>query len=100
MPLELVPPTPPDRLTAMVERIKAIARPDGALMCNKCGGLDTMIIRNGDRIVGGRIKPGTVTDHGVCPHCWKRGIYSNMIPDRPKVVKEPKPRRIKPKVVK
>lgn len=100
MPLELVPPTPPDRLTAMVERIKDIARPDGMLQCSRCGGRDTLMIRNGDRIVGGKIKAGTVIEKGICAHCWKAGIWSNMLPPVFKVAKEPKPRRTKPRLVK
>lgn len=100
MTLSLVPPTPPDAKTALVERIKAIRRPPGALVCSKCGGMDTLMIRHGDRIEGGRIKPGQVIEKGLCPHCWKAGIWSNMLPPVFKVVKEPKPRRMKPKLVK
>lgn len=95
MTLTLVPPTPPDAKTALIERIKAIPRPPGALVCNKCGGMDTLMIRHGDRIEAGRIKPGQVIDKGLCPHCWKRSVIVDMIPPKPRVAKESKPRRPK-----
>ena len=100
MPLELVPPTPPDLVTSVIEKVKAVARPEGVLQCNRCGGRQTLFIRSGDRIENGRIKPGTVIEKGVCPHCWKQGIIVDMIPSAPRLVKEPKPRRTKPKLVK
>lgn len=99
MNLTLVPPTPPDAKTALVERIKAIPRPSGALVCNKCGGMDTLTIRHGDRIEAGRIKPGQVIEKGLCAHCWKRGVIVDMIPDKPREVKPPKPRRTKPRLL-
>lgn len=95
MPLHLVPPAPPDRKTAMVERIKDIARPDGMLQCSRCGGRDTLTIRHGDRIEGGRVKAGTVIEKGICPHCWKQGIIVDLIPPKPKLVTETKPRKCK-----
>lgn len=100
MTLELVPPAPPDRATQALERVKAVARPEGVLQCNRCGGRQTMSIRSGDRIEGGKIKAGTVIEKGICPHCWKRGITVDMIPDKPREVKPPKPRRTKPKLIK
>ena len=100
MNLTLVPPTPPDAKATLVEKIKAIPRPSGALVCNKCGGMDTLTIRHGDRIEGGRVKPGQVIEKGICPHCWKRGITVDMIPSQPREVKPPKSRRMKPKAVK
>ena len=72
MTLTLVPPTPPDAKTALIERVKAMDKPDGALQCSKCGGRQTMFLRSGDRIENGRIKAGTVIEKGICPHCWKR----------------------------
>lgn len=98
MTLSLVPPTPPDAKTALVERIKAIRRPPGALACSKCGGMDTLMIRHGDRIEAGRVKPGQVIEKGLCPHCWKRGVIVDMIPSKPRLTKEPKPRARKPKL--
>lgn len=83
----------------MVERVKDIARPDGMVQCSRCGGRDTLTIRHGDRIEGGRVKAGQVIEKGICPHCWKRGIIVDLIPPKPKIVKDPKPRRTKPKLV-
>ena len=100
MTLTLVPPSPPDDKTALVERVKAMDKPDGVLQCSKCGGRQTLFLRSGDRIENGRIKPGTVIEKGICPHCWKRGITVDMIPDKPREVKPPKPRRTKPKLIK
>lgn len=101
MAIYLVPPAlPPDRKTTLVERIKEMPRPDGMLQCSRCGGRDTMTIRSGDMVVDGRIKPGKVIEQGICPHCYKRGVIVDLIPPKPKVVKDPKPRRTKPKLVK
>lgn len=100
MTLTLVPPAPPDAKTALVERIKAIPRPPGALVCSKCGGMDTLMIRHGDRIEAGRVKPGQVIEKGLCPHCWKRGVIVDMIPSQPREVKLAHARRAKPKIVK
>lgn len=101
MSLTLVPPALPlDSKTALVERIKDIARPDGMVQCSRCGGRDTMAIRSGDMVVGGRTKPGKVIEQGICPHCWKAGVIVDLIPPKPKIVKEPRPRRTKPKLVK
>lgn len=99
MPLYVVPPSPPDAKTALVERIKDIARPDGMVQCPKCGGRDTLTIRNGDRIEDGKVKAGTVVEKGICPHCWKRGVIVDLIPPKPKIAKEPKPRLTKPRLV-
>ena len=101
MTLHLVPPAlPPDRKTTLVERIKEMPRPDGMLQCSRCGGRDTMTIRNGDAVVNGRLKPGKVIEQGICPHCYKRGVIVDLMPPKPKIVKAPKPRRTKPKLVK
>lgn len=100
MTLRLVPPAPQDVKTAMVERLKAIARPAGMVQCPRCSGRDTLMIRHGDRIVDGKVKPGTVIEKGICPHCWKHGVIADMLPSKPSPVKEPKPRRVKPKLVK
>jgi hypothetical protein len=98
--LSLVPPTPPDAKAALAERVKASDRPDGMLQCSRCGGRQTLTIRSGDTIKAGRIIPGTVIEKGICPHCWKQGITVDMIPPMPRIVKEPKLRRTKPKPVK
>lgn len=98
MPLELVPPTPPDRKTALVERIKDIERPDGMVQCSRCGGRDTLTIRNGDRIEGGRVKAGTVVEKGICPHCWKQGVIVDLIQPKLRAVAKLRPRHTKPKI--
>lgn len=48
----------------------------------------------------GKYRRGTVTDDKICYHCDRIGIWSPMMPSLPKLVKEPKPRRAKPKAVK
>ena len=98
--LSLVPPTPPDEKAALVERVKAMEKPSGMLQCSRCGGRQTLTLRSGDYIKNGRVMPGTVIEKGICPHCWKQGITVDMIPPVPRIVKEPKPRRTKPKPVK
>lgn len=101
MPLRLVPPTPPDAKTALIERVKARHRPPGMLQCAKCGGRAVMTVVNGSWIdENGRYHRGTVTEDRVCYFCDKKGIWSPMMPPEFKVAKEPKPRRTKPKVVK
>lgn len=97
--LRLVPTTEQDAKTAMVERLKAIARPDGMVQCPRCAGRETMTIRSGDTVQGGRVKAGLVLEKGICPHCWKQGVIVDLIPPKPKPVKQPKPRRTKPKLV-
>jgi len=77
----------------MVERIKDIARPDGMVQCSRCGGRDTMSIRNGDRIIGGKVKAGTVIEKGICPHCWKQGVIVDLIPPKPRLVKAKTPKK-------
>lgn len=83
VPLRLVPKVEPTGKQAVVERIKR-NRLDGALQCPQCGGRDTMTLRNGDRVQDGRVIPGTVIHKNECPHCWKRGIRSDMLPPAPK----------------
>ena len=99
--LEIVPPTPPDRKTAVVERIKAHPRPPGILQCSKCGGRAVMTVVNGSWIDDkGRYQRGTMIEDRICYICDKKGVWSPMMPSVPRVVKEPKPRRTKPKLVK
>lgn len=100
MTLHLVPPVPQDAKTAMVERLKAIARPAGMVQCPRCSGRDTLMIRSGDRIVDGKVKPGIVIEKGLCAHCWKRGVIVDLLPPKPVPVNTPKPRRTEPKLVK
>ena len=85
VPLRLVPPVDLSPKQAVVERIKRPKREPGALQCSKCGGRDTMTIRNGDYInEDGRFVAGTVIEKGICPTCWKRGVRSDMHPEPPK----------------
>lgn len=100
MTLHLVLPAPQDANTERIERLKAIARPDGMVQCPRCAGRETMTIRTGDIVQGGKVKAGLVLQKGICPHCWKQGITVDLIPPKPRIVKEPKPRRTKPKLVK
>lgn len=103
MALQLVPPTPPDAKQALVERVKALPRPDGAIQCPRCGSRSMLTVTNGAVIKGGRKQGGIVTDKDVCADCWRKGIKQQMLPDPPKLAKEPappKPRRTKPKAVK
>lgn len=48
----------------------------------------------------GKLRRGTVTSDKVCYHCDKKGILTFMVPDAPRPVNEPKPRRAKPRTVK
>lgn len=99
--LRIVPPAEPTPKEALIERIKALPRRiDGEGQCNRCGGRQTMILRSGDRVENGRIIPGTVIENGICPHCWKKGIISQVFPPKPKLIKPPKAKRTKPKLVK
>lgn len=101
MTLKLVPPAEPDPKQAVIERIKKPMRQTGTIQCGKCGSRTIMTTVTGSWIdENGRYRRGTVTDDAVCYHCHMRGILNFMIPDPPKLVKEPKPRRTKPKAVK
>lgn len=99
--LRIVPPSQPDEKQAAIERVKKMPkRFDGMLQCNKCGGRTTATLRNGSRIENGRLIPGTLIDSNICADCFKRGVWSNMLPDAPREVKPPKPRRTKPRAIK
>lgn len=56
--------------------------------------VNSVIIKNG------RKTGGTVIDKDVCAECWKRGIWTPMLPALPKLVTPKKPRRTKPKLIK
>lgn len=101
MTLSLVPPSPPDAKTALVERIKAIPRPVGSLQCPKCGGRTVMTLVTGSWIdKDGRYRRGTVDEDRICYFCDKKGILTHMMPPVFRAAKEPKTRRAKPKAVK
>ena len=75
MPLNLVPPTVPDRKAAMMERIKAAPRPPGMYQCPRCGCRSMVTETTG----------GTITARKVCAACYKRGINFPMAPEIKKV---------------
>ena len=80
MVLKLVPKTEPDPAQRVRERVKKMARPDGMLQCNRCGGRTVMTAKTGVIIKNGRKTGGTVTEDNVCADCFKRGIFSPMLP--------------------
>lgn len=81
MPLNLVPPTVPDRKAAIVERIKAAPRPDGMYQCPRCGCRSMVTETTGAVVKDGKKHGGTVTAKDVCAACFKRGINSPMAPE-------------------
>lgn len=88
MALYIVPKTQPDPKQAVIERVKAMKRKPGAIQCNRCGSRTIMSTTNGAWIdETGRYRRGTVIDDKVCYDCHRKGIFSSMIPDPPKMVK-------------
>jgi hypothetical protein len=81
MPLRLVPPSEPDPVEKVRQRVKKMPRPDGALQCNRCGSRTSLTTINGAVILNGKKTGGTVIDKDVCADCYKRGIYSPMLPE-------------------
>jgi len=100
MSLRLVQQEPPSSKESAAQRIKRLHRIDGVLQCNRCGSHTSLTLYNGSTVLNGRIKHGTVIIRHVCADCWKQGITQFMLPDTPREVKKPKPRRTKPKLVK
>ena len=99
--LKLVPHREPTPAEALLQKVKSIPAPAGMLQCPKCGGRTVMTTTNGARIdENGKYKRGTICDDRVCYHCHMMGVHTSMIPERPRVLREPKPRRAKPKAVK
>lgn len=80
MPLKLVPKTIPGEAEKVRQRVKQ-RRPDCVLQCNRCGCRTSLTTVNGQVILHGRKTGGTVIDKDVCAECWKRGIYSPMLPE-------------------
>lgn len=78
--LQLVPSSRPSKKQEVLERVKAIVRPDGAWQCNRCGGRTALTTENGVTTKRGRKQGGTVIDKDVCADCWKQGIDSPMRP--------------------
>ena len=87
MALTLVTPREPTPKETIIERLKAMPRPDGVLACPRCGGMMVLTTTSGAQIIKGRYQRGTVVDDRVCAECWKRGIFSPMMPGRVKPVK-------------
>jgi len=103
MNLRLVPKSEPAPKDELALRVKAMRKPDGALQCNRCGGLTSLTVHNGSRIKNGRVQPGTVIYRHICELCYVRdGVVSFMLPNdnMPRLVRPRKPRRTKPKLVK
>ncbi|WP_133858391.1 hypothetical protein [Comamonas sp. JUb58] len=99
--LSIVPPREQTPAEKLLSGIKGIKPPPGVLQCAKCGSRTVMTTTTGASIdENGRYKRGIVCDDRICYHCHMRGVWSQMVPDKPRIVKEPKPRRIKPAVVK
>lgn len=82
MSLRLVPPSEPTSAEKVRIRVKKAPRPDGLIQCPKCGSR-TMITStiSGAVIANGRRYGGTVIDKDVCATCYKRGIWSPMLPE-------------------
>ena len=78
--LRVVANEKPSARQAVIERVKAIPRPDGAWQCNRCGSRTSLTTENGVMSKNGRKQGGTVIDKDVCAECWKQGIYSPMRP--------------------
>ena len=99
--LQLVTPRPMTRKEVITALVKSFQPPPGVLQCSKCGGRTLMTTTVGARIdEKGRFKRGIVCDDRICYHCHMQGRWSQMVPDKPRIVKEAKPRRTKPKPVK
>lgn len=81
-PLKLVPPAEPSPKQAVIERIKALPRPDGLLQCPRCGSR-TIITKlvNSAFVNKGRRTGGTEIDKDICADCYIRGIRSDMVTD-------------------
>lgn len=82
MALTLVPPREPTPKEAVIERLKSRFLPDGMLQCNRCGCRAVLTVTVGASIIDGKYHRGKVTDDRVCAECWKRGIFSPMMPGR------------------
>ena len=96
--LKLVPPTQPDPRQAAIERIKRMENPREVLQCPRCGCRSYVNIYNGATLQGSKMRHGTAIDKCLCENCCRQGIKQSLLPDKPRAVKEPKPRRTKPKL--
>jgi len=98
--LRLVPPVTPSQKQEAIERIKALPNQGPYLQCNRCGCRTVLTTTSCATNHNGQYRRGTLIDDRVCADCWRQGIHSPMLPDKPREVKAPKPRRTKPKIVK
>lgn len=65
----------------MVERVKRMDRPDGALQCPRCGGRSYLMVYSGGRIDRGRIQPGTRVAAYICETCYRcEGLEISILP--------------------
>lgn len=81
MTLKLVPKFEPDGKSKIITRIKQVRREDGVLCCNRCGCNVSLTTVAGALIQNGRKQGGKVLEKDVCAECYKRGIYSPMLPE-------------------
>lgn len=79
--LKLVPKTDPPPAEKVRQRIRKMARPDGALQCNRCGGRTAMTATNGMSILNGKRYGGTIVVKDVCADCYRQGIVTPMLPE-------------------
>jgi len=78
--LKIVPKTDPSPKEKVKKRVRRMARPDGMLQCNRCGGRVVMTATAGVVIKNGRKTGGTVIEKDVCAICYKQDIFSPMMP--------------------
>ena len=98
--LRLIDKATPTAKQAVIERIKQMANPREELQCPRCGCRTYLMIYNGATLQGGKMRHGTELHRCVCENCYKRGTVQSLLPEKLRVVKEPKPRRTKPKLIK
>lgn len=79
--LKLVPKIDPPLKEKVRQRVKRMARPEGLLQCNRCGGRTIMTAINSVSIVNGRKTGGTVLAKDVCADCYLHGVHSPMLPE-------------------
>lgn len=69
--LTIVPKRAPTPKEAVLERIKAMPRPEGMLQCPRCGGRTKLTIETGAMVVKGKLKKGAIIHRDICAVCWK-----------------------------
>ncbi|MFZ3286555.1 MAG: hypothetical protein WA191_06860 [Telluria sp.] len=78
--LKIVHSVKPSPKEAVIERVK-MQREDCTLQCNRCGCRTSITAVTGAIVKNGRVQGGTATAKHECAECWKRGIYSPMLPE-------------------